>query len=53
LDQHNPKLQLLYGKRIAVSSTEFVRIDLDGEQPGTLPALFEMQEGAIEFLAPV
>jgi diacylglycerol kinase (ATP) len=53
LDQHNPKLQLLYGKRIAVSSTEAVRIDLDGEQPGTLPALFEMQEGAIEFLAPV
>jgi YegS/Rv2252/BmrU family lipid kinase len=53
LDQHNPKLQLLYGKRIAVSSTEVVRIDLDGEQPGTLPALFEMQEGAIEFLAPV
>jgi diacylglycerol kinase (ATP) len=53
LDQRNPKLQLLYGKRIAVSSTEVVRIDLDGEQPGTLPAMFEMQEGAIEFLAPV
>lgn len=53
LDQHNPKIQLMYGKRIAVSSTETVRIDLDGEQPGTLPALFEMQEGAIEFLAPV
>jgi diacylglycerol kinase family enzyme len=30
-----------------------VRIDLDGEQPGMLPALFEIQPGAIEFLAPV
>jgi YegS/Rv2252/BmrU family lipid kinase len=53
LDDHNPKIQLMYGKRIAVSSTEPVRIDLDGEDPGMLPALFEMQEGAIEFLAPV
>ena len=53
LDQHNPKIQLMYGKRIAVSSTEAVRIDLDGEQPGFLPALFEIQPSAIEFIAPV
>jgi diacylglycerol kinase (ATP) len=53
LDQRNPKIQLLYGKRIAVSSTEPVRIDLDGEQVGMLPALFEIQPGAIEFIAPV
>ena len=53
LDDHNPEIQLMYGKRIAVSSTELVRIDIDGEDLGTLPALFEMQEGAIEFLAPV
>ena len=53
LDEHNPKLQLMYGKRISVSSTAAVRIDLDGEQPGMLPALFEIQPGAIEFLAPV
>lgn len=38
LDDHNPKIQLMYGKRIAVSSTEPVRIDLDGEDPGMLPA---------------
>ena len=52
LDQHNPKMELMYGKRISVTSTEKVRIDLDGEQPGFLPALFEMQPGAIEFITP-
>lgn len=53
LDERNTKIQLFYGKRISVSSTEPVRIDLDGEQPGMLPALFEIQPGAIEFIAPV
>jgi diacylglycerol kinase (ATP) len=52
LDQHNPKMELMYGKRISVSSPERVRIDLDGEQPGFLPALFEIQPGAIEFITP-
>ena len=53
LDDHNPKVQLMYGKRISISSTATVRVDLDGETPGTLPALFEIQPGAIEFIAPV
>ena len=53
LDERNPKIQLLYGKRISVASPAFVRVEMDGEQPGTLPALFEMQPGAIEFIAPV
>lgn len=52
LDQHNPKMQLMYGKRISVTSPEKVRIDLDGEEPGFLPALFEIQPSAIEFIAP-
>jgi len=52
LDEHNPKLQLMYGKRISVSSDDKVRIDLDGEDPGFLPALFEIQPGAIEFITP-
>jgi YegS/Rv2252/BmrU family lipid kinase len=52
LDEHNPKLQLMYGKRISVSSEDKVRIDLDGEDPGFLPALFEIQPGAIEFITP-
>jgi diacylglycerol kinase (ATP) len=52
VDQHNPKLQVLYGKRIEVTSPEKVLIDLDGENPGMLPALFEIQPGSIEFIAP-
>ena len=51
-DEHNPHLQLMYGKRISVNSAEKVRIDLDGEGPGFLPALFEIQPGAIEFITP-
>jgi diacylglycerol kinase (ATP) len=52
LEQNNPKIQLMYGKRISITSPERVRIDLDGEQPGFLPALFEIQPGAIEFITP-
>ena len=52
LDQANPKIQLFYGKRISVSSPQKVRIDLDGEAVGFLPALFEIQPGAIEFITP-
>jgi YegS/Rv2252/BmrU family lipid kinase len=52
LDEHNPKIQLMYGKRISITSTEKVRIDLDGEEAGYLPALFEIQPGAIEFITP-
>ena len=52
LDEHNPKIQLMYGKRISITSTEKVRIDLDGEEAGFLPALFEIQPGAIEFITP-
>jgi diacylglycerol kinase family enzyme len=35
-----------------VTSPDKVRIDLDGEQPGFLPALFEIQPSAIEFITP-
>ncbi len=52
LDNGNPKIELLYGKRISVSSPEKVRIDLDGEDVGFLPALFEIQPSAIEFITP-
>ena len=52
LDEHNPKMQLMYGKRISVTCSEKVRIDLDGEEPGFLPALFEIQPSAIEFITP-
>ncbi len=52
LDQNNPKMELMYGKRVSVTSPEKVRIDLDGEAVGFLPALFEIQPGAIEFITP-
>jgi diacylglycerol kinase (ATP) len=52
LDEHNPHYQFMYGKRISVTSPQEVRIDLDGEDPGFLPALFEIQPGAIEFITP-
>jgi YegS/Rv2252/BmrU family lipid kinase len=52
LDEHNRHYQLMYGKRISVSCEDRVRIDLDGEDPGFLPALFEIQPSAIEFITP-
>jgi len=52
LDQTNPKIELLYGKRISVTSPVKVRIDVDGEAVGFLPALFEIQPGSIEFITP-
>ena len=52
LDQTNPKIELLYGKRVSVTSPKKVRIDIDGEAVGFLPALFEIQPGSIEFITP-
>jgi YegS/Rv2252/BmrU family lipid kinase len=52
LDNANPKIELMYGKRISITSPKAVRIDVDGEDPGFLPALFEIQPGAIEFITP-
>ncbi len=52
LDNGNPKIELMYGKRISVTSPAKVRLDIDGEDPGFLPALFEIQPGAIEFVTP-
>ena len=52
LDNANPKIELMYGKRITVTSPEKVRIDVDGEDVGFLPALFEIQPSAIEFITP-
>jgi YegS/Rv2252/BmrU family lipid kinase len=52
LDQSNPKMELIYGKRITVTSPVKVRLDIDGEAVGFLPALFEIQPGAIEFITP-
>ena len=52
LDQGDPRLKVLRGRTVQVESSEPVRIDLDGEQPGVLPATFEVVPGAIELLVP-
>jgi YegS/Rv2252/BmrU family lipid kinase len=52
LDQTNPKIELLYGKSVSVTSPKPVRIDVDGEAVGFLPALFEIQPGSIDFITP-
>ncbi|HEY5091279.1 MAG TPA: diacylglycerol kinase family protein [Polyangia bacterium] len=52
LDQNNPKIELIYGKRVSITSPVQVRVDIDGEAVGFLPALFEIQPGAIEFITP-
>ncbi|MGH7902591.1 MAG: diacylglycerol/lipid kinase family protein [Candidatus Dormibacteraceae bacterium] len=52
LDDPDPKLEFFRTARVEVDSTGRVPLDLDGEQPGTLPAVFEVVPGAISLLAP-
>ena len=52
LDEPNPKWEVLRGRRAEVSSPERVRLDLDGEQPGWLPATFEVVPGALRLVVP-
>jgi diacylglycerol kinase (ATP) len=52
LDGHNPKFQLYRGHKVHVESEEPTRLDVDGEQPGFLPATFEVIPGALELVVP-
>jgi diacylglycerol kinase (ATP) len=52
LDQGDPRLKVLQGTSVQVSSPETVLVDLDGEQPGTLPATFEVMPGSIDLVVP-
>ncbi|HEX6489250.1 MAG TPA: diacylglycerol kinase family protein [Candidatus Dormibacteraeota bacterium] len=52
LDEPNPKWEVMRGRRAEVSSPEQVRLDLDGEQPGWLPATFEVVPGALRLALP-
>ena len=52
LDQPNPKWEVLRGRRAEVSSPDAVRLDLDGEQPGFLPATFEVVPQALKLVVP-
>jgi len=48
----HPKATLLRGSRVEVGSPEPLPIQLDGEQPGTTPASFEVVPGALRLRVP-
>jgi YegS/Rv2252/BmrU family lipid kinase len=48
----DPKVVHRLGRRVEVESPELIRIDVDGEQPGMVPAVFEMLPGALELVVP-
>lgn len=45
-----PEVTVIRGRRIVADSAEAVLIDMDGEQPGQLPATFEILPAAIRVL---
>ena len=49
---HHPKISHALASRVEVSSPELVRVDADGEQPGLLPAVFEVVPAALEVVCP-
>jgi YegS/Rv2252/BmrU family lipid kinase len=52
LEAGNPKWASVRGRRVQVDSPRRVRVEADGEQPGFLPAVFEIQPGALELMVP-
>ena len=52
LDRAHPKIEWTTARRVEVTSPDPVRLDLDGEQPGFLPASFEILPGALEVVVP-
>jgi YegS/Rv2252/BmrU family lipid kinase len=47
-----PKIAHALARRVEVSSPELVHVDVDGELPGVLPAVFEVQPSALEVVVP-
>jgi diacylglycerol kinase (ATP) len=48
----HPRLELLRGRAVAVAADEPLPIELDGEQPGTTPARFEIVPRALRLRVP-
>ena len=48
----HPKAELLRGSEVTVDAPEALPIELDGEQPGTTPARFELVPGALRVRVP-
>jgi diacylglycerol kinase (ATP) len=52
LDRGHPKLLHRTARRVEVDAPRRVRLDVDGEQPGTPPAVFEVVPGALDLVVP-
>jgi diacylglycerol kinase (ATP) len=52
LDAGNPKLSHALAERVEISSPELTRVDADGEQPGVLPVVIEVQPAALRVVCP-
>jgi diacylglycerol kinase (ATP) len=52
LDGGHPKLQHATARRVEVEAPSRVRLDTDGEQPGTAPAVFEVVPAALDLIVP-
>jgi diacylglycerol kinase family enzyme len=52
LREGDPRLHVLRGRSVQVESPQEVLLDVDGEQPGMLPATFEVMPGSIELIVP-
>jgi YegS/Rv2252/BmrU family lipid kinase len=48
----HPKAELLRGATVTVDADEALPIEIDGEQPGTTPARFEVLPGALRLRVP-
>jgi YegS/Rv2252/BmrU family lipid kinase len=48
----HPKLEILRGRTVTVDADEPLPIEVDGEQPGTTPARFEIVPGALRLRVP-
>jgi diacylglycerol kinase (ATP) len=49
----HPRLEVLRGRVVAVEADEPLPIELDGEQPGTTPARFEIRPRALRLRVPL
>ena len=48
----HPKAELLRARRVSVEAPVPLPVELDGEQPGTTPATFEIVPGALRLRVP-
>jgi diacylglycerol kinase (ATP) len=52
LEAGNPKIWHRRARRVQVSAPAPLHVDVDGEIPGMLPALFEVMPGALQLVCP-